>query len=74
MGLVLNLPPDSSSPLNAEEDVQEQTGRGQDCPEGADPHGSVHGSLESDEDGSVSSSQSKKGMNKPLEARCESMY
>lgn len=35
--LVLNLPPDSSSPPNAEEDVREQTGKGQDCLEGADP-------------------------------------
>lgn len=31
------LPPDSSSLPNAEEHVWEQTGRGQDCPEGADP-------------------------------------
>lgn len=35
--LVLNLPPDSSSLLNAEEDVWAQTDRGRDCPEGADP-------------------------------------
>lgn len=37
LGLVLSLPPDSRSLPNAEEDVQEQTGRGRDCPEGADP-------------------------------------
>lgn len=37
LDLVLTLPPDSSSPPTAEEDVQEQTGRGQDCPEGAGP-------------------------------------
>lgn len=37
LDLVLILPPDSSSPPIAEEDVQEQTGRGQDCPEGAGP-------------------------------------
>lgn len=37
LDLVLTLPPDSSSSPTAEEDVQEETGRGQDYPEGAGP-------------------------------------
>lgn len=36
LGLVLSLPPDSSSLPSAEEHMWEQTGRGQDCLEGAD--------------------------------------
>lgn len=37
LGLVLSLPPDSSSLPNAEEHMREHSVRGWDCPEGADP-------------------------------------